>query len=870
VWLLLSLVAVLFCLSVAAPREWSSWDSGPVGPAQPVVTLAWLAPPPHGSPLPEPTPSRTLVALTSETVRPEPAAARLANDPEQDPLRPVLEPLPTSTDRRPADVAVAGAHGLLEPTELPPLAPSSAVQETAFAGVHNRVRVPASARVPATTLADLGVSRQVFSADPSLLPCWPLATDLIAQLDELSADATCGAWCRDVHQRLDELNAADSLTAPQVAGLLESLGSAVDDGQRAARAASDEQLRSRWLRAVFALQRRTQIWEQVAAIAARKPVAEFSVSDAHSLRQAYDALSQQLQALKKGGDWEAYLLLAEAERRFFGELAADTVEGRNLAKRILMRTDYSVLTPGQQAFLQQPACAEYLRQLRRVATEPVDYARLLAELESYESERSASAALHLAAAQQVLRWSDDESIRELGQRLDTNYRNANLRISISRALMERMLPPPEPVAERVDEIIQGAYTTGCCETLTELEVCLIPSDTSWRIGLAAKGRVATETQSTSGPARFLSRGNSVFAAAKEVVVHPHGCYHRAAVADAETSNQLTNVSTTLDSVPLVRELARAIAVDRYNADSQAARREVRRRVAATASDRIDSEVGDRLTEVQKRFVQYFYGPLQKLALNPLATDMGTTDQEVVARLRLAGHHQLAAHTPRPVPPATSVFHVQVHESAVNNLLEQLDWEGRRANVHELYEQIAELFSLPPRELPEDLPDDVVIRFADQTPLRVTFQDGRVSFQLSLAELSQGGSSWKDFTVRVHYRHDPDQPGTDLIRDQYVELLGRRLHLRDQIALRGVFSRVFSQGKPIQLVSDELQSDSRLEGLQIDQLDIQHGWLSLSLGDVPEQPRTARGPSPRLSAAGPAAPPAGSTNAQAVFVHLRSP
>ena len=350
---------------------------------------------------------------------------------------------------------------------------------------------------------------------------------------------------------------------------------------------------------IFALKRRIDVWEQVGTIAARNSYVPTAGGDARSLQQAYDALAAQLRSVTNGDVWERYLLMEEARSRFFGELATDTVEGRNLAKRILMRADYSILSPSQQAFLQQPACAEYLRQLRRVATEPVDYPRLMAELERYEQERSAPAALHLAAAQQVLRWSDDEAVSELGRRLDTNYRNANLRISISRSLMERMLPPPEPVAERVDEIIQGAYTTGCCETLTQLGVRLIPSTSSWRIGLAAKGQVATETQSTSGPAMFHSRGSSVFEAAKEVVIHRYGCYHRAAVADAQTSNELACVSTTLDSVPLVGDLARAIAVDRYRADSQAAEREVQRRVAATASDRIDTEVSDRLERCAK-------------------------------------------------------------------------------------------------------------------------------------------------------------------------------------------------------------------------------------------------------------------------------
>ncbi|MCU0979644.1 MAG: hypothetical protein MUF25_10820 [Pirellulaceae bacterium] len=870
-WLLLSLVAVLFCLSVAAPREWSSWDSRPVGPASSASTLTFMDTTWQRPSQPDLATPLTLAAITEPQSVAEDPTQRDSGFSSQDQPKPTPAPLPTGTDRRREDFDFAShAAGSVEQDDSLPVEVSFVAEDTASGMAGHRVRSnPASLRAT-DQLPDLGVSRRTSTADPSLLPCWPCATALLAELDALSAQASCRDWCQAVRQRLDRLSAVDSLATAEVQGLLGDLNSLSAEGQRLARAEADSQTRSRWSCAVYSLKRRTNVWEQVAAIAARAPYVPPADGEDRSLQQAYDALAAHLRSVTNGDVWESYLLMDEARSRFFGELATDTIEGRNLAKRILMRADYSILSPSQQAFLHQPASAEYLRQLRRVATEPVDYPRLMAELERYEQERSAPAALHLAAAQQVLRWSDDEAVRELGQRLDTNYRNANLRISLSRSLMERMLPPPEPVAERVDEIIQGAYTTGCCETLTQLGVRLIPSANSWRIGLAAKGQVATETQSSSGPAMFHSRGNSVFIAAKEVVIHRNGCYHRAAVADAQTSNELACVSTSLDSVPLVGDLARAIAVDRYRADSQAAERAVQRRVAATASDRIDAEVSDRLNDVRKRFVEHFYSPLQKLALNPVAMDMATSQSDLVARFRLAGHHQLAAHTPRPVTPASSVFHMQVHESAVNNLLEQLDWEGRRANVRELHRQISELFALPPRELPEDLPDDVFVRFAGERPLRIAFQEGRVSLQLALAELSQGSNSWKNFTVWVHYRHDPTQPDADLVRDQYVELLGKRLHLRDQIALRGIFSRVFSQSKPIQLVSQGLKTDPRLAGLEIDQLEIRHGWLSLSLGEIAEKPRTAQGQSPRLGAAGASPTPAKRNTAQAMLVRVRSP
>ena len=46
------------------------------------------------------------------------------------------------------------------------------------------------------------------------------------------------------------------------------------------------------------------------------------------------------------------------------------------------------------------------------------------------------------------------------------------------------------------------------------------------------------------------------------------------------------------------------------------------------------------------------------------------------RLRLASDHQLSGHTPRPRAMAGSLASLQVHESLLNNVLEQLRLEGR--------------------------------------------------------------------------------------------------------------------------------------------------------------------------------------------------
>ena len=88
---------------------------------------------------------------------------------------------------------------------------------------------------------------------------------------------------------------------------------------------------------------------------------------------------------------------------------------------------------------------------------------------------------------------------------------------------------------------------------------------------------------------------------------------------------------------------------------------------------------------------------------------------------------------------------------------------------------------------------------------------------------------------------------DLVRDQYVELVGR-MAFRDQVALRGVFSRVFSKDQPVDILSRRLAEDPRLAGLHRSQLEITDGWLAIAIspaqalqpdsGDSAAAPRVA--------------------------------
>lgn len=843
VWPILLLVVILFVLSVLAPGEWRSVAISPDGgtnldrnanthqqhPAaanpsiqddrdDPIPSLL-----PEGIELLSPVEVRTLMAEQAEVSGPaaEPETASAALDRFAMPQR-VVEIGPP--------VARQFVAETLAGRTTPPVVEVEPEIERRLPA--NAARLARRDLSPRSENSARKVVRRSSESTPGVVTHWAYASELASRVEALSARDDCAAWCKEVDGHLRHLASFESLESDEIAPLLGDLRDLAARGLERANGSDDVDLRSDLGRTAHAIKRRLVIWEQLCAIVSgQNPTVSTTVTDSDHYREVIESLESKLGQMQYGRKWREYLLLDEAKRQLCGIGARDTAECRELAKRVLLRMEYAVLTPAQHGFLEQPEICEYAAELRGLAVEPVDYLLLMDALERYEKEGNSEHAVHVAAAQQMLRWADSAAIAELGFLLNAHYRNANLRIAISEDLFNRFIPTTTSRKQEVNEVILGAPVSGQSETLMRLRLDMLPSTRSWRFALEALGEINSHTYSSRGPATFYAEAESEFRAEKRVVVHLHRIAEQPAYAVAENSPSLTSIDTRLDPLPIVGEATKAIARRRYYSKLPAARAEAESKIAWRAGTALDTEVAGQLAEARQRLANHFRHPMQTLALNPIAMEMRTTENEAIARVRLAAYDQLAAHSPRPTSPEGSWLSVQIHESALNNCIEQLGWQGQRVNLRDLYREVGDLFNLPDIEIPEDLPDNVTVRFARQDPLRMSFHDGRASLTLALAELSEGRKRWRNFIVRVHYRPATEQPDADLVRDKYLELIGR-LGLRDQIALRGIFSRVFSRTEPISFISTRLRDDPRLEGLALTQFAIGDGWIGIAVGPRP--------------------------------------
>ncbi|MCE9525055.1 MAG: hypothetical protein K8R36_03260 [Planctomycetales bacterium] len=664
---------------------------------------------------------------------------------------------------------------------------------------------------------------------------WPVPVSLLADLDNLAqSDPLAAEWVSkakaEIHAILQLPTLADSAAVKHFG----NLGELAHEAKSLARKTEDDDARSRILRAGFAIVRRQAIWEPLHAAAAEEANGKHpEQSKLPSSQQILASLQRAQEELAKSNDlpaWRKYLMLDQL-REVCTTGAEISPAERKLARDILYRYHSTQLSTEQAGLLERPALRNFAEQLAAWGYEPVDLLALAATIEKYESAKESTSAIALAEMYDLIRWSSEDETSDLADAVNAYYRNANVRVAISAELVNRLLPKEMRTAEPVQDMIQGASVQGQSETSTRLRLVLLPDRFRWRLGLEAKGEVASSTASTAGPATFYQDGAASYRARKLLTVDRKSIRMHEAEAEAAAQTQLNDFETDFDGIPLFNALARLVARNQYDMKSPAATLEVENKIINRAAGTLDTQVAERMEKAKAEFQNKLLSQLQKLHLDPTAVDLETTQDRLIARYRLAGREQLSAHTPRPQAPGDSLLSVQVHETALNNALDHLKLTGRKIELHELFKEMTTRFSDQKISVPEDLPEGVFVTFADHDAVRIDNQDGRLRIRIHLKELSitSNHKTFKNLIVTGYYKPHPDQLDANLERDGIIELGGNRLGAGERLMLAGIFEKVLSRNRKLNLVNERISKSPQLKDQQVTQFVIHDGWIGVALG-----------------------------------------
>ena len=546
----------------------------------------------------------------------------------------------------------------------------------------------------------------------------------------------------------------------------------------------------------------------------------------------------------EGRQWQKYLLVDALKEWTSQRSGTETEQQRKVAQRVLARMMQTPMSIRQRQFVASEPVAAFCAELRHWAADPLTSADVLRDIERYEQTRLPGDARRLAGDLRSLAQSSDPDRRELARRVETHYRNANLRVSLTEDILNRLIPEQNLELAPVSDTVMGVPVRGESLTSTDLALRLIPDPDRVRMALEVTGEVAAMTSSNSGPATFYNDSESIYAARKPLEIDQKGIKLMPAEVDVRHQTRLRDVATNFDGIPLLGWMARGVARQQHEFFKPQANQEAGGKVAEKARQRVDSEAYDRLAEAVNNLNRNVFGPLVKLSLEPTMIEAQTTQQRITMRLRVAGEDQLGSYTPRPQAPENSLASFQINESMLNNALQRLQLEGQTFTLPQLAQRISERFQRPDIWKIKPEYEDLIITFAKKDAVTVRCQDGQVILTLSIREISKEPRQWNDFTVRVFYRPQVNGRSAELVRDGVVHLIGSRLNNNAQIALRGIFSQVFPKNETVKLTPDRLLVDPKLQDLAITQFVIDDGWIGFAVGPKQYAVQTTQLPSTR--------------------------
>lgn len=662
---------------------------------------------------------------------------------------------------------------------------------------------------------------------------WEHPSTVLHELDalrRLHCNERIAAWidrCVAKLTELTEIESIDDEKSSQVLRELALLSQSNDALQpQTGSLADDAQVR----RLAYTILRRCEVWlavhqvEIASAAAGRTDRAVDIAVAADSVAQLLPAVSSRHEA------WRTYLRLDEIRSLASSTLGGDVETQRVVARDVLRRLNSLRLTDSQKTFLARPEFEPFRSGLENWAVEPFDARRFLLAVENFEAAPHDANAKTLVEQTRNLRWNHLDRHHELAETVDLHYRNANVRVAVTGSLLNQLLPVLRPIHESVSDSVLGAQVSGQNQTWTQLAVELVPDDDRVNIQLNATGKTESQTVSRKGPVRVFSKDNSWFRAGKPILLNKLGVNTSSAQVNAKGRSKLIDVKTDYDRVPILGWVVRQLAIDKHRENRSFLRRHVKKKVSVAAKNRINDEVQQKIGNTKLLMKEKIIEPLRDVDVDFKAVEMKTDQERITMRARLAGNHQLSAYTARPRAIKGSVFSTQIHQSAINNIVQQMDLSGQRIELEELIGRLQSRLGIARQDIHSDIPDNVQIRLSDGLPLSVEFDEDRIVLAIRISELITSRRAYRNFVVRAKYTADVNDLDLDLTREGGIELISEKIGFRDQFALRGIFTKVMANNHRLKILRGRFEEDPRLARLIVTQFASQDGWIGISVGE----------------------------------------
>ncbi|HMO14047.1 MAG TPA: hypothetical protein PKD64_13765 [Pirellulaceae bacterium] len=671
---------------------------------------------------------------------------------------------------------------------------------------------------------------------------WPRAESLCRDLTELADFEITQEWAVQTLNLLKILESIEINPCSGVQSILRQLEEQVVFGNNLLRSFDAEILQQpAWyelyaiiVRANHGLERRLHVWWYVSSLS-QLNLDVHPAPHPHAVLNSLDSAYARLRPYKNLPDWAEYFEFERLSKAY--SIEPSTPAQRQLvARRVYGRVTSPCLTDAQRKFCREILGDQLIHKLQDACCQNVDFHRLLSTIEAYESEACGVNLFNLNSEFLNLQYSRHIEFNRFARVLDNIYRNANIRICISPEFVNRTLPRQPEISEPMTDRMLGAQVLGNNRIQNRLNVDFIPHPEELRLRLTTNGTVLSRTRALHSGFTFHNSGNSRFTGVSEIAITKSGLTSDVAQVSASTSQLLLGIRSRFDELPLLGWAARNLAEQQQRNSASVANRLVEEKLKNMTKARFEEEVGGQLEVARELFLQRVITPLNLLELEPTPIELQTSQDAAVIRYRIAGRDQMAAFEARPDSVPGNLLNMQVHQSAINNLLGKMNVNGQRFTPDEFVEHFKDLMGSHQhlRYEKKSHEHDARLTFAAIEGIHVGFINQRVELTLNLSQFSLGKTQrWRNISVtgiyipqvdglKIHFVQDPERG---------LRLNGHRLGIADELALRTVFNTAFPESFSMPSLDELVPPQIPMDDLVISQLVFNNGWVGISISSI---------------------------------------
>jgi hypothetical protein len=527
--------------------------------------------------------------------------------------------------------------------------------------------------------------------------------------------------------------------------------------------------------------------------------------------------------------WRSFLRWEELETLLAAE-EPDSERARQLSLRL--RQNYPGLELGpmmqlRQRLLEWSQAIQYGRDPERtieILKRRIEQAdqRMEQVPEGADLERQREIGLTLAYL------TETNQASPLVQAIHRDFAESNVRAVVSESFLHRRLSRSVDEPNPVDEVILGTRMIGDSWVRGQVTPRLVPHPSEARVCLQLVADFTSRSVGHNRSVRVLTTGHSPVLAEQLLALRSDGLEQITSPGvQVQLSSQLLGI---YHPRKFVQRLASRAAEKRQPESNAIAQERLRNRLVK----QFNEQVGERLAETAQNLGRQRLSVFDRLGLTAPVRSSWTSREQLSLNWRVGGPAQLLAPTPPKLTADSSGLSVQVHQTALINLIDPV-LGGRQIESYQLG-QFAKQFG--PVEL-EGLQAEAdgepwSVWMAPFHPFEVAFDDNRIEFQIRTLRLERGDQILDDpATINAVYQPVLIDGELQLRRDGDLQVRFQRPRggvrastLRNFLAKK--FEGIFKEellDKPFSLagVIPDAPAD-----LKITDVSTAGGWLQLSV------------------------------------------